>query len=101
MTQFLQDKVAIVTGGSAGIGKAIALKFAQHGAKVNIIAKNAERGELALQEIRQAVPEAQIEFWSLDVSNTEDVKNTFEQISQKYGGIDVLVNNAGVTAISF
>ncbi len=97
MTQFLQDKVAIVTGGSAGIGKAIALKFAQHGAKVNIVAKNPERGDQALKEIRLAVPEAQVEFWSVDVSNTDDVKTTIDQISQKYGCIDILVNNAGVT----
>ncbi len=97
MNQLLQDKVALVTGGSAGIGKAIALKFAQQGAKVNIIAKNSERGELACQEILQAVPTASVEFWSTDVSNTEQVKNIIDQISQKYGVIDILVNNAGIT----
>lgn len=97
MDKLLKDQIAIVTGGSAGIGKAIALKFAEHGAKVNILAKTPEKGQQALQEIRAVVPQAEVEFWTVDVSNTEQVKGVVDQISAKYGGVDILVNNAGIT----
>ncbi len=97
MQELLKDQIAIITGGSAGIGKAIALKFAQHGAKVNILAKTPDKGQQAAEEIRQVVPTAQVEFWPVDVANTEEVKGVIDQISQKFGGIDILVNNAGIT----
>jgi 3-oxoacyl-[acyl-carrier protein] reductase len=87
----LKDQVAVVTGGTAGIGKAIVEKFASEGAKVVIIGRNQERGE----ELAKTLPEAQ--FYQLDVANTEDVNKTFDEIVKKWGKIDILVNNAGVT----
>lgn len=97
MEQLLKDRIAIITGGSAGIGKAIALKFAEHGAKVNILAKTPDKGQQAVEEIRQAYPQAIVEFWPVDVANTDAVKSTIDQISQKHGVVDILVNNAGIT----
>lgn len=97
MEQLLKDQVAIVTGGSAGIGKAIALKFAQHGAQVNILAKTPEKGQQAVEEILAAAPSAKVEFWPADVAHTEQIKGIIDQIIAKYGRVDILVNNAGVT----
>jgi 3-oxoacyl-[acyl-carrier protein] reductase len=87
----LQDQVAVVTGGTAGIGRAIVEKFSKEGAKVAFLGRNSERG----QELAKALP--QTEFYQVDVSNTEEVNRTFDEIMKKWGKIDILVNNAGVT----
>lgn len=97
MDQLLKDQVVIVTGGSAGIGKAIASKFALHGAKVNIFARNAEKGEAAVNEIREETPGCEVTFWPVDVANTQQIKETVDQVSAKYGSVDIVVNNAGIT----
>ncbi len=91
MEELLKDKIAIVTGGSAGIGKAIALKFASHGAKVSIIGMNPEKGEKAAKEIAQAV------FYRADVADGGQVNDVVKQILDKEGRVDILVNNAGIT----
>lgn len=97
MSQLLKDQVAIVTGGSAGIGKAIAKKFCEAGAQVTIIGTSPERAELALQEIRQTVPTADIQFIRADVSKEAEVSAVVKQIIDSKGRIDILVNNAGIT----
>ncbi len=97
MEQLLKDQIAIVTGGSQGIGKAIALKFAQHGAKVVIVAQSEERGTKAVEDISAQVPNAHVIFRSTDVSNTEQVAATFDKLIEEFGGVDILVNNAGIT----
>jgi len=97
MEQMLKDKVAIVTGGSSGIGKAISQTFAQHGAKVIIVARNQEKGEKALSEIVSLVPEAQVMFYRADVSDEEQSSQLVKEIVNQEGSIDILVNNAGIT----
>jgi 3-oxoacyl-[acyl-carrier protein] reductase len=87
----LQDQVAVVTGGTAGIGRAIVERFAKEGAKVAFLGRNSERG----QELAKELP--QTEFYQVDVSNTEEVNRTFDEIMKKWGKIDILVNNAGIT----
>lgn len=88
----LEDQVAIVTGGTAGIGKAIALKFAEHGAKVAIFGTNAGRGAQIVEEIN-----GEAFFVQVDVSKTEDVAKAVSQVVEKFGNVDILVNNAGIT----
>lgn len=89
----LKDRVALVTGGTAGIGKAIALKFAQEGAKVVILGTHAERGAQVVQEMG---PNKGL-FLKVDVSKTEEVNEAIKKVLEAYHQIDILVNNAGIT----
>jgi 3-oxoacyl-[acyl-carrier protein] reductase len=94
-TKFLTDKVALVTGASRGLGKAIALALAQEGASIAAIA----RSEDALKETLEAVRALGVaaEPFALDVSKEADVDAAIEKIAARFSCIDVLVNNAGVT----
>jgi NAD(P)-dependent dehydrogenase (short-subunit alcohol dehydrogenase family) len=90
----LKDKVALITGGGRGIGKAIALAFAREGAKLALCARTAAELEQTVDEIRALKVEA--EGWTCDVAVEEPVKEFVANAQKKFGGIDVLVNNAGV-----
>ncbi|MDR3624582.1 MAG: 3-oxoacyl-ACP reductase FabG [Chlamydiales bacterium] len=97
MTQLLQGKTAIVTGGNAGIGKAIALLFAKQGANIALFGTNTERGKKAVDEIAAAVQNGvKLQFFQVDVSKTKAVDQTIEEVLQNFGSIDILVNNAGI-----
>jgi 3-oxoacyl-[acyl-carrier protein] reductase len=87
----LQNDVVLITGGTAGIGKAIAKKCHEEGAKVVIFGRNQQRGEEVIQELPGA------EFYSVDVASYSDVEKAIEQVLAKHGRVDVLVNNAGIT----
>jgi len=89
----LDDKVAVITGGGSGIGKAIALLFAKQGAQVHILELSQEQANSSIEEINQLGGVAYAH--TCDVSNHVAVKNTFEQI----GAINILVNNAGIAHI--
>lgn len=93
MNDLLKNQVAIITGGTAGIGKAIALEFARQGAKVAIFGTHAERGEQVVQEIG---PE-KAAFYQVNVGKTKDVEEAIKLVQEKQGPVDILVNNAGVT----
>ena len=93
----LKGEVVIVTGGTAGIGKAIALSYAQHGAHVVIIGTHVQRGELAKEEIQREAQSESVEFVAVDVSKTPDVKEVIAGLVSRLGKVDVLVNNAGIT----
>lgn len=98
MTNLLNNKIALVTGGTAGIGKAIALKYAANGAKVIIFGTNAERGALVVEEIKLMTKrENSADFFSVNVSNHIEVNAAIKKIIETFGVIDILVNNAGVT----
>ena len=89
----LKDKIALVTGGSKGIGYAIAKRLAEGGAKVYICARGREEVEAAvarLSEIGEAYGKV------CDVRDEEQVKRLLESCESRLGGIDILVNNAGV-----
>jgi 3-oxoacyl-[acyl-carrier protein] reductase len=91
----LEGRVALVTGGARGIGRAIALRLAQAGAKVGIV-DLAEAGADTAREIEQATGGA-TKFFRADVSKEEDARASVAAIEEALGPIDVLVNNAGIT----
>ena len=92
----MSEKLALVTGGSRGIGKACALKLAQAGYDVVInYAGNAEAAAKTVEEIKALGVVA--EAYRFDVSNQEEVDENIAKIIEKYGRIDILVNNAGIT----
>jgi 3-oxoacyl-[acyl-carrier protein] reductase len=93
MEQLLKDQIAIVTGGTAGIGKSIALEFAKQGAKVAIFGTNEERGSQVVNEIGSE----RAAFYKVDVSQTKAVEEVIKQVQEKFGPVDILVNNAGIT----
>jgi 3-oxoacyl-[acyl-carrier protein] reductase len=99
MQQLLKGKAAIVTGGTAGIGKAIAILFAEQGAHVAIFGTNLERGAKSVLEIEGArsSPDQKVLFFALDVSKTGEVEEAMAKLLAEWGKIDVLVNNAGIT----
>lgn len=94
--QHLKDRVAIVTGASRGIGKATALALASQGAKVVV---NYASSSSAAEEVVSAIAKAGGEAIALqaDVSQSEAVNHLIEQTLDRFGRIDVLVNNAGIT----
>ena len=85
----LKDKVALITGGAAGIGKATAVRYTEEGAKVVICDVNEELGQAAAAEIGG-------DFYKVNVADRQDVQNWIDAVVEKYGRIDILVNNAGV-----
>ena len=89
----LKDKVAIVTGAGSGIGRAIALRFANEGATVVVAELNAKSGEETAAMIREQDHEA-ISV-TTDVSKTEDVRKLFEEVDRRDWELDILINNAG------
>ncbi len=92
----LTDKVAIVTGGSEGIGKAAAQRMAEEGARVVIVARNQERLDQAAMDIRTAT-EGMVVPLSADVSHPESAERVVETALDNFGRVDILVNNAGVS----
>lgn len=93
MQNLLKDQVAIVTGATAGIGKAIALKLAEHGAKVAVLGTNEERGLEVVSEIGSD----KADFFKVDVASYAQVGKTIEAILARFGHVDILINNAGIT----
>ncbi len=90
----LENKVAIITGGAAGIGRATALLFANKGAIVVISDIDKESGNQTLIELKKIRTEC--EFIKADVSKEDDIRYLMEDTVKKFGGIDILFNNAGV-----
>jgi len=91
----LKDKVALVTGASQGIGRDTALALAEAGAKVVVAARNEQKLATLVNEITAAHGEALA--LKLDVADGEQVKAGFKQVLEKFGRLDILVNNAAVT----
>jgi len=92
----MSGKVAIVTGASSGIGRATALKFAAEGASVALVARSAEVLDELAKEIRAAGGEA--EPIAADVTHEAEIERVVDETVAAYGGIDVLVNAAGIIA---
>ncbi|MBP1737071.1 MAG: 3-oxoacyl-[acyl-carrier-protein] reductase [Oscillospiraceae bacterium] len=92
----LSGKTAVVTGGSRGIGKAIALELARQGAKLALVYAG---NEAAAEETRAELTSvgAEVKLWRCDISDFEAVKALCKEITAQLGGVDILVNNAGIT----
>jgi len=88
----LQNKVCLVTGAASGIGKAIAVRFAQEGARVAIADLNKVQAQAAADEIRGLGV-------AMDVTSEEQVNRGVAEIASKWGGVDVLVSNAGIQIV--
>lgn len=97
--QLLKGKKALITGGTAGIGKAIACLYAQHGADVAILGTNQERANQVLQEMENGkiFPEQKFTSYLADVSKSKEIEQVVETLLKDWGKIDILVNNAGIT----
>lgn len=94
MSRRLNDKVAIVTGATSGIGRATALLFAAEGAKVVATGRRAEQGASLVEDIRKAGGEAT--FVQADATKIDDLARLVDTAVKTYGRIDILINNAGV-----
>jgi len=97
MTQLLLNQKAIVTGATAGIGKAIAFKLAEAGASVAVVGTNPERGAEVVREITEAFGASSAYFYQVDVANHLQVLEVIKAILERFGTVDILVNNAGIT----
>ena len=91
----MRGKVVIITGASSGIGKACALEFAKRGANVVLAARNKEKLELVIEELKE-INKNNIAV-QCDVSKEEDCRKLIEETIKKYQKIDVLINNAGIS----
>lgn len=92
----LKNKVALITGSSSGIGKAIALLFAKEGADVIICSNtSSEDGNKVLKEVKEKGSDAI--YVQADLTKESDIQDMFNQIKEKYGKLDILINNAGRT----
>ena len=87
----LKDRVALITGGAAGIGKATAERFVEEGARVVICDVNQEAGKATVQELGPEVV-----FYHVDVTDRQAVQAWVDDVVEEYGRVDVLVNNAGI-----
>lgn len=89
----MKNKVVIITGASSGIGRALAIEFATRGAKLVLGARRTDR----LQELEQELPGTEILSVKTDVSVEEECKNLVEKAVSRFGHIDILINNAGIS----
>ena len=94
----LQDKVALITGGASGIGRAAALRFAREGAKVMIADRNPALSSETLAQLLEITPHAA--SVSVDVSKTDQVQRMVDETAARFGGLDILVNAAGVLLLT-
>ncbi|MEX0426447.1 SDR family NAD(P)-dependent oxidoreductase [Nocardioides sp. DS6] len=93
----LDDKVALITGAAMGMGRATAELFAAEGAKVAVTDLDEARGKETVAAIHAGGGTA--EFWPLDVSREQEVKNVVDAAAEAFGGLDILVNCAGIIGV--
>lgn len=94
----LQHKIAVVTGGSRGIGEAIAIRFAQEGAKVLVTGQNKEHLDAVLAKLNVIRPDCAV--MTGDISKEEDVERLVDYAYETFGKVDILVNNAGLYPVT-
>lgn len=96
--QLLTNQTAIITGGNAGIGKAIAIAFAKQGAHLALFATNKEKGGQTVEEIKTLTNgQVNVKFYQVNVADTQAVEESVKQVQEDFGSVHILVNNAGVT----
>lgn len=94
----VEGKVAIVTGGALGIGRAACLELAKEGAKVAVTDIVDAEGQKVVDEIKGLGGTAK--YWHVDTANEDEVSQAFVEIAKEFGSIDVLVNNAGIAGVN-
>ena len=97
MTKTLENKVALITGGTTGIGRDTAVLFAKEGAKVVFTGRREAEGQQTLDFVREAGGDGM--FLKSDVSKAADVQSTVQKTVEKYGRLDMAFNNAGVEGV--
>jgi retinol dehydrogenase 12 len=95
MSGDLQGKVFLVTGATEGIGKAATREFAKRGAELVLVARNKEKGERFVAELRKATGDNDISLIVADMSSIADIKRVAAEFRAYHTKLDVLVNNAG------
>ncbi|MCI9541746.1 MAG: 3-oxoacyl-ACP reductase FabG [Lachnospiraceae bacterium] len=94
----LEGKIAIVTGGTRGIGYEIVKKFLEAGAKVALFGSRQETVEKALGQIKEKIPEAEVMGLYPALGEYNEVEKAIQEVQESFGQIDILVNNAGISA---
>ena len=93
----LNNKVAIITGGSRGIGLATVEKFLQEGATVILTASSQASADKAVAKLKEKYPNSSVSGIGPDLTSLESVRGAFTEVIKQYGRVDILVNNAGVS----
>ena len=94
----LKGKVAVVTGGTRGIGFATAKKFLEHEAKVVLLGSKQETVEKAIKELKQINSSYEVIGFYPNLSSKEEMNEVFKKVKEIYGRIDILINNAGISS---
>lgn len=94
----LKGKVAIVTGGTRGIGNATVKKFLENGATVAVLGSRQATVDAAISKLKEENPNYKVAGYWPDLGKYSEVEETFKDIKEKFGRIDILVNNAGISA---
>ena len=94
MSPVLQDKVAVITGASRGLGKAFAMRFAEEGARLLLTTTSLERAGATEKELKEKG--AEVSFVKVDISVAGDCQKIADAVMEKYGRVDILVNNAAI-----
>lgn len=93
----LKNKVAVITGGSRGIGFATADKFLREGAVVILTASSQVSADKAVSKLKERYPDATVAGISPNLSSLESLRQAFREVTEQYGSLDILVNNAGMS----
>lgn len=98
ITDLLKDQVAVVTGGTRGIGFSIVRKFLEQGASVILFGSRPESANKAVEKLKSENPNFKVAGLAPNLSNGDEINQVFQDIYKEYGHLDILVNNAGVSA---
>ena len=91
-------RIAVVTGANSGLGLVTARELSRAGAAVVMACRNLDKGHAAIEQVRAAVPDAQVQLDELDLASMESVRGFAERFKASHDGLDLLINNAGVMA---
>lgn len=94
----LKNKVAVVTGGTRGIGFAIVKKYLENGASVVLCGSSQETADKSVKKLKDENVDFKVEGIGLNLNSPEEIKEAFQNVKNKYGKLDILVNNAGISA---
>ena len=96
MTWDIRDKQVLLTGGNCGIGLATTVELCRRGARVTFTARDAAKGERALLQVREMVPEAEVRWRLLDLASTDSIERLAREVLDEEERLDVLIHNAGL-----